>query len=283
MDLTDINVVRDLLSRHGTRAKKGLGQNFIVNPTVCPRMAESCGADKESGLLEVGCGIGTLTRELSRVAAKVVCVEIDESLFPILEETLGDLDNVEVKRGDILKTDIKKLISESFGDMPVYVCANLPYYITSPVMMKLLEEGGFKGLTLMVQKEFASRLIAGAGSADYGALTAAAAYRAKAEKLFDVSAGSFLPRPKVDSAVIRLTPYETPPVKPKDEGLYFVVVRAALAQRRKMLSNALSALCGKETAAKALSRAGIPPTARGETLTVERFAALADAISDLRA
>lgn len=282
MELTDINYVRYLLDKHGTRTKKGLGQNFIVNPTVCPRMAESCGADKNCGVLEVGCGVGVLTRELSRVAAKVVCVEIDETLFPILDETLADCDNVEIVHGDILKTDVAALIREKFGDMPVFVCANLPYYITTPVMMKLLETGGFSALTLMVQKEFAARLTAAPGTPDYGALTATAAFRARTELLFGVSAGSYLPRPKVDSAVVRLTPYEAPPVAVTSEQTYFAVVRAAFAQRRKMLSNSLSALCGKQVAADALAQVGVPPTARGETLGVAEFAAVANAVDALR-
>lgn len=282
MELTDINYVRYLLEKHGTRTKKGLGQNFIVNPTVCPRMAESCGADKNSGVLEIGCGVGVLTRELSRVAAKVVCVEIDESLFPILDETLADCSNVEIIPGDILKTDVPALIREKFGDMPVFVCANLPYYITTPVMMKLLEAGGFSALTLMVQKEFAERLTAAPGTSDYGALTATAAFRARTELLFGVSAGSYLPRPKVDSAVVRLTPYDAPPVEVANEQTYFSVVRAAFSQRRKMLSNSLSALCGKQTASAALERAGIPPTVRGETLGVPEFAAIANAVDALR-
>lgn len=282
-ELTDIGYVRHLLEKHGTHTKKALGQNFLVNPTVCPRMAEGCGVGKEDGVLEIGVGVGVLTRELSRVAGRVVCVEIDSSLFPILEETLEGCDNVELVLGDILKTDIDALLRERFDCERVAVCANLPYYITSPVMMRLLEYGSrFSSLTLMVQKEFARRLNARPGTAEYGALTASAAYRAKAELLFEVSSGSFLPRPKVDSAVVRLTPYEKPPVEVDDEGVFFAVIRAAFAQRRKMLSNALSALCGKEKALAALEAAGIAPTARGETLGTEQFAALANAVARLR-
>ena len=279
-ELTDVAYLRELLEKHGTRTKKGLGQNFIINPSVCPRMAAGCGADKSCGVLEIGCGVGVLTRELSKVAGRVVCVEIDETLFPVLEETLADCDNVEVVRGDILKTDVPALLKEKFGDMPVAVCANLPYYITSPVLMRLLEQGGsFFSLTLMVQKEYAQRLTAKPGTSIYGALTASAAFRAKTEVLFGVSSGSFLPRPKVDSAVVRLTPYKTPPVPVKDEAMYFAVVKAAFAQRRKMLSNALSAAFGRERALAALAAAGINPSARGETLGVEQFARLADALA----
>lgn len=282
-ELTDIGYVRHLLEKNGTHTKKALGQNFLVNPTVCPRMAEGCGASKEDGVLEIGVGVGVLTRELSRVAGKVVCVEIDESLAPVLEETLADCENVELVWGDILKTDVDALLKEKFDGRRVAVCANLPYYITSPVMMRLLEYGSrFSSLTLMVQKEFARRLNAKPGTSEYGALTASASYRAKTELLFEVSSGSFLPRPKVDSAVVRLTPYETPPVVVADEKTFFAVIRAAFAQRRKMLSNALSAFCGKETALAALEAAGVPPTARGETLGIEQFARIADAIFSSR-
>ena len=279
-ELTDIGYVRELLQRHGTRTKKGLGQNFIVNPSVCPRMAGMCGAKPDGGALEIGCGVGVLTRELSRVAGKVVCVELDASLFPVLGETLEGCGNVELVQGDILKVDLDALIREKFGGMPVAVCANLPYYITTPALMRLLEYGGrFTALTLMVQKEFAQRLAAKPGSSAYGALTVTAAYRAKTELLFGVSAGSFMPQPKVDSAVVRLTPYAEPPVRVRDEALFFAVVRAAFGQRRKMLSNALGSAFGKERALAALNAAGIPPTARGETLSVEKFAAIADGMA----
>lgn len=279
-ELTDIGYLRELLNKYGTRTKKGLGQNFLVNPSVCPRMAAACGADKESGVLEIGCGVGVLTRELSKVAGKVVCVEIDSSLFPLLGETLADCGNVELVQGDALKLDLDALLREKFGDMPVAVCANLPYYITTPVLMRLLEYGGrFTSMTLMVQREFAQRLAAKPGSSTYGALTASAAFRAKTELLFGVSAGSFFPPPKVESAVVRLTPYAEPPVAVTDEAAYFAVVRAAFAQRRKMLSNALSAVFGKERALAALAAAGVAPTARGETLGAEQFAAIANALS----
>lgn len=279
-ELTDISYVRSLLERHGTRTKKGLGQNFIVNPSVCPRMARACGAEPNGGALEIGCGVGVLTRELSRVAGKVVCVELDASLFPILEETLDGCENVELVQGDVLKVDLDALIAEKFGDMPVAVCANLPYYITTPVLMRLLEYGGrFTALTLMVQKEFAQRLAAKPGSSAYGALTVSAAYRAKTELLFGVSAGSFMPPPKVDSAVVRLTPYAQPPVEVADEAVFFAVVRAAFGQRRKILANALGAAFGKERALAALEAAGVPPTVRGETLDVGRFAAIANAMT----
>ena len=279
-ELTDIGYVRSLLAKHGTRTKKGLGQNFIVNPSVCPRMANACGADKNGAALEIGAGVGVLTRELSRVAGKVVCVELDASLFPLLEETLDGCDNVELVQGDILKIDLDALIREKFGGMPVAVCANLPYYITTPVLMRLLEYGGrFTSLTLMVQKEFAQRLAAKPGSSAYGALTVSAAYRAGTELLFGVSPGSFMPPPKVESAVVRLTPYSDPPVKVTDEAAFFAVVRAAFGQRRKMLSNALGAAFGRERALAALEAAGVPPTVRGETLNVEKFAAIADGLA----
>lgn len=279
-ELTDIGYVRALLAEHGTRTKKGLGQNFIVNPSVCPRMADACGADRDGGALEIGCGVGVLTRELSRVAGKVVCVELDASLFPILRVTLAGCGNVELVQGDILRIDLDALMREKFGNMPVAVCANLPYYITTPVLMRLLEYGGrFTSLTLMVQKEFAQRLTAKPGSSAYGALTVSAAYRAETKLLFGVSPGSFMPPPKVESAVVRLTPYAEPPVRVRDEAAFFAVVRAAFGQRRKMLSNALGAAFGKERALAALEAAGVPPTARGETLSVEKFAAIADGLA----
>lgn len=280
--LTDIGYIRYLLEKNGTRTKKGLGQNFLVNPTVCPKMAESAVADGAKCVLEIGCGIGVLTKELSEAAEKVVCVEIDRSLFPILDETLADCGNVEIIHGDIMKTDIPALIAGKFGDEPVSVCANLPYYITSPVMMKLLEEKyRFESLTLMVQKEFAERITAKPGSSEYGALTVSAAYRAQSEILFGVNAGSFLPRPKVDSAVIKLRPYKTPPVAVEDENLFFRLIKASFSQRRKVLTNSVSSVCDKSTAAEALALSDIPQNIRGEALSVEQFAQLSNKILSL--
>ena len=204
--LTDIGYIRDVLERHGFYFSKKLGQNFLVNPSVCPRMAEACGATSESGVLEIGPGIGVLTRELAQRAGKVVAIELDDRLPPVLAETLKGQDNVEIVQGDCLKIDLAALIAEKFGDREVAVCANLPYYITSPIIMSLLESRlPVTSITVMVQKEAAQRLCATPGTREAGAVTLAVQYYAEAETLFGVSRGSFMPAPNVDSAVIRLT------------------------------------------------------------------------------
>ncbi len=278
--LTDIAYVRDLLSRHGFSFSKKLGQNFLINPSVCPRMAASCGADKGGGVLEIGPGVGVLTKELAAVAAQVVAIELDDRLLPVLDETLADCENVAVVHGDALKLDLHALISERFGDRPVSVCANLPYYITSPLIMALLESRlPIDALTVMVQREAADRLCAAPGTRAAGAVTLAVAYYAEAEKLFDVSRGSFMPAPNVDSAVIRLTVRKTPPVDVKDEKMMFRLIRAGFGQRRKTLSNSLSsAVPDRDRLRAALETAGVSPTARAEELTLSQFAAIADAL-----
>ncbi len=277
--LTDIGYIRDLLSRHGFRFSKALGQNFLVNPSVCPRMAEACGASAETGVLEIGAGIGVLTRELASRAGKVVCVEVDDRLPPILEETLAGLDNAEIVLQDIMKVDIHPFMQEKFGDRPVSVCANLPYYITSPVIMGLLESRyPFTSITVMVQKEAAQRLCAETGTRDAGAVTMAVRYFAHAEKLFDVSRGSFTPSPNVDSAVIRLTLHNSPQCTPAEEKRLFSLVRAAFGQRRKTLSNSLAgAGIPKAELPRLLEAAGISPTARAEQLTLDDFIRLTKA------
>ncbi|MCL1952643.1 MAG: 16S rRNA (adenine(1518)-N(6)/adenine(1519)-N(6))-dimethyltransferase RsmA [Oscillospiraceae bacterium] len=265
------------LRRHGFTFSKAKGQNFIVNPGVCPRMAALCGAAKADGVLEIGPGAGALTRALCEVAGKVVAVELDERLLPVLDETLAGCGNVTVVQGDILKLDLEALLRERFGGMPVHVCANLPYYITSPILMHLLESRLFAGITVMAQREAAERLCAPMGTRACGAVTAAVAYYAQARQLFPVSRGSFFPVPNVDSAVLQLTPRPAPPVDVPDEAFFFRVVRAAFGQRRKALANALSAGLAMEKAvvAEAMGRAGIPPGARAENLTLEDYAALA--------
>ena len=277
--LTDIGYIRDLLSRHGFHFSKALGQNFLVNPSVCPRMAEACGASAETGVLEIGAGIGVLTRELASRAGKVVCVEVDDRLPPILEETLAGLDNAEIVLQDIMKVDIHPFMQEKFGDRPVSVCANLPYYITSPVIMGLLESRyPFTSITVMVQKEAAQRLCAEPGTRDAGAVTMAVRYFAHAEKLFDVSRGSFTPSPNVDSAVIRLTLHNSPQCTPAEEKRLFSLVRAAFGQRRKTLSNSLAgAGIPKAELPRLLEAAGISPTARAEQLTFDDFIRLTKA------
>ncbi len=283
MKLTDISVIRDVMTRHGFSFSKALGQNFLINPSVCPRMADACHPDlpeKSFVALEVGPGVGVLTKELSRVAAKVITVELDRRLFPVLEETLADCDNVTVVPGDILKLDLAALLKEHADGMPVVVCANLPYYITSPILMGLLESRlPFHCITVLVQKEAAERLCAKPGTRECGAVTLAVQYYAGAEILFSVSRGSFMPAPKVDSSVIRLPLRKEPPCDVKNEAVLFRLIRAAFGQRRKTLPNSLCAAgYDKATLLSALETAGLSPTARAEELTLEQFAALAAAL-----
>lgn len=271
--LTDIGYIKSVLAKHGFHFSKSLGQNFLTNPSVCPKMAEACGLSKEHGALEVGPGCGVLTRELSNLAGKVVALELDERLFPVLEETLAEQDNVEVIHGDVLKTDLHKLLEEKFSGMQVSVCANLPYYITSPVIMYLLESRiPVDCITVMVQKEAADRLCAKPGTRECGAVTLAVQYYAEAEKLFTVSRGSFIPSPKVDSTVIRLVPRKTLPLEKEDEKRLFSLIKAAFAQRRKTLTNSLQgAGYSKDEIVSILEKASIPATTRAEQLTMEQF------------
>ena len=276
--LTDISAVRELLSRHGFTFSKALGQNFLINPTVCPRMAEASVDGGNVGVLEIGPGIGVLTRELLLRAKKVVAVELDKRLLPVLDETLGEFDNLKVINADVMELDLHRVIKEEFPGMEVVVCANLPYYITSPIIMKLLEDRlPIKSITVMVQKEAASRLSAKPGTRDSSAITVAVSYYAEARTLFGVSAGSFLPAPKVDSAVIQLTLRE-PEIRPADETTLFRVIKAAFAQRRKTVLNSLSSSMGTDKAAVSdiLAAAGIEPTARAERLTLDDFIRIAD-------
>lgn len=283
LELTDIGTIKALLARHGFHFSKALGQNFIVNPSVCPRMADESGIDSESGVIEIGAGIGVLTAELAKRAKKVVCIELDSKLLPILDETLTDFDNIEIINADVLKTDLAALIDEKFSGMPVYVCANLPYYITSPVIMTLLESRlPLKAVTVMVQREAAQRLCAPVGSRLSGAVTVAVDYYAEARKLFDVSAGSFMPAPKVDSSVIRLDIREKPGIEVSDEKLFFSMVHAAFGQRRKTASNSISSGTGipKAVVAEAIERCGFPPSVRAESMTAEQLAALCEALNE---
>ena len=271
--LTDAGYIRELLERHGFHFSKKLGQNFLINPSVCPRMAEACGIGADGGVLEIGPGFGVLTRELAAQAGKVVSVELDERLPAVLAETLAGQDNVKIVSGDCM-------IAQEFGDRPVAVCANLPYYITSPIIMMLLESRlPVENITVMVQKEAAQRLCAAPGTREAGAVTLAVQYYAEAETLFSVSRGSFMPAPNVDSAVIRLTVRKTPPCPVNDEAVMFRRSRAGFIQRRKTLLNSLTgAGYSKEQLTAAFAAAGISPTARAEQLTLPEFAALADAL-----
>ena len=275
--LTDVGYIREVLGRHGFHFSKSLGQNFLINPTVCPRMAEACGACPDSGVLEVGPGFGVLTHELALRAGKVVALELDARLPAVLAETLAEHHNVEIVQGDVLKTDLPALLRERFGEMPVAVCANLPYYITSPVIMYLLESRlPVTNITVMVQKEAAQRLCAAPGTRECGAVTLAVQYYADVRRLFDVPRGSFMPAPKVDSSVIQLTPHSETTLAGDAEKRLFSLVRAAFGQRRKTLGNALqSAGLSREQIVAALAAAGIPATARAEELTLAQFEALA--------
>lgn len=276
--LSDISTIRAVLEKNGFHFSKALGQNFLINPSVCPRMAALSGAADCAGAVEVGPGIGVLTWELSQVAKKVVSIELDKRLLPVLDETLADCDNVKILNADVMKLDLRRMIEEEFPGGEVAVCANLPYYITSPVIMRLLEERlPVTSITVMVQKEAAERLCAHPGERACGAVSAAVWYYAEPEILFQVSRGSFMPAPNVDSAVIRLRIRRTSPVEVVDEPFFFRVVRAAFAQRRKTAVNSIANTLGrsKQAVAAAFDAAGVPQNARAEALTLEDFAALA--------
>ena len=283
-DLWRPATIKEVLGRHGFRFSKALGQNFLIDPRVCPRMAAESGAAECAGAIEVGPGLGVLTYELAQVAKKVVAIELDQRLFPVLGETLADCPNVELVQGDVLKLDLHALIQEKFGGQEVCVCANLPYYITSPVIMGLLEGGlPLKSITVMVQKEAAERICAQPGQRACGAVSVSVHYHSQPQVLFGVSRGSFLPPPNVDSAVIRLDLRREPPVQVADEGWFFRVSRAAFAQRRKTAANSISASLGlpKAQVEAALGAAGTPANARAEQLSLEQFAALANALPPL--
>ena len=279
MNLSDINTVRSLLQKNGFSFKKSLGQNFLINPDVCPAMAKAA-CDKQTGVIEIGPGIGVLTAELSACAKRVVSVELDERLKKILAVTLADCKNVEIIYGDVMKIDLRKLISEKLSDCDrVTVCANLPYYITSPIVMSLLESRlPVDNITVMVQKEAAERLCATVGTREAGAVSAAVSYYSKPQILFQVDRESFMPPPKVDSAVIKLKIRENPPVDVKDEKAFFKLVKCCFAQRRKTLVNTVSNTSGtdKETLKNALCTLGISETVRGEQLSLEQLAELSN-------
>ena len=279
MELTHVSEVRALLSRHGFTFSKSLGQHFLIHPHIAPRMAENAVISATCGVLEIGPGIGVLTKELALRAQKVVAVELDRRLLPVLQETLSAFGHIRIIEGDVLKIDLAALIEEHFAGMDVTVCANLPYYITSPVIMRLLESRlPVKTVTVMVQKEAADRLCAKVGTRLSGAVTVAVAYYAEADVIMRVSRGSFLPPPNVDSAVIQLKIRKNPPVKVVSEAAFFQTVKAAFGQRRKTIINSLSNGLGvsKEKIRETLSAAGIAETRRAETLTLCDFAALAN-------
>lgn len=278
-NLSNIGTVKDLCRRYGFSFSKSLGQNFLVNPSVCPRIAEQGNAAPGWGVLEIGAGFGVLTVELAERADKVVTVEIDEKLLPVLGETLQGHDNIKIVNADILETDVAGLIAEEFPGKRVAVCANLPYYVTSPILMGLLEQRlPIESITVMVQKEAAERLCAQMGTRQCGAVTAAVQYYSEPKLLFHVSRGSFMPPPNVDSSVIRLDVRKEKPEGVGDEERLFKLIRAAFSQRRKTLANPVSGAFSlpKKRVLEALEQVGLKPTARAEELTLEQFIALSN-------
>lgn len=285
MNLCDIKTVKQVMGMFHLTFRKEFGQNFLTDRSVVEDIADSCCQDANSTILEIGPGMGTLTYELALRHKAVVALEIDRGLIPVLDYTLGEFDNVTVHNEDVMQADLETLLAPAFAEGPVSVCANLPYYITSPILMKLLECGlPFDYITVMIQKEVADRLCSPAGGKDYGAITAVLSYYGEAEKLFVVPADKFIPAPKVDSAVIRIRLYKERPYHPKNEALMFRTIKAAFAQRRKTLSNALSAGFGeltKEQINDVIAACGHEPTVRGERLSIAEFVALSDKIGEL--
>lgn len=282
-NLTNINVIKGILEKHGFSFSKGLGQNFLINPDICPRIAEMGNARKGFGILEIGTGIGTLTAELAKRADKVTAVEIDTRLLPILDETLSEYKNIKVINEDILKCDVNSLIENEFKGLDVAVCANLPYYITSPIIMMLLENNlPIKSITVMVQKEAAQRLCAKVGTRESGAITVGVNYYGTVKKLFDVSRGSFMPSPNVDSAVIRIDINNEGKLDEETEKLFFSIVKNGFSQRRKTLANALTNKMNisKDTVFNAFDDINAEKSVRIEQLTMEQLKKLAYSIKN---
>lgn len=277
MNLTNIGTVKDILGRHGFNFSKGLGQNFLINPDICPKIAEMGNAREGYGVLEIGTGIGVLTKELALRADKVSAVEIDTRLMPVLDETLKEFDNIKIYNEDVMKADLHKIISEDFAGLRAAVCANLPYYITSPVIMLLLESHlPIDSITVMVQKEAAQRLCAKVGSRESGAITVGVNYYGTVKQLFGVSRGSFMPSPNVDSAVIRIDIDREQRLSPEEEKFFFRMVKAGFSQRRKTLANSLCSMLGiaKNDVYTSLSDLGISESVRIEALKMEQLMAL---------
>ena len=285
VNVCDIEVMKPLLAVHGFHFSKAKGQNFLIAPWVPESIARESGVEKDVGVLEIGPGIGPLTQQLSLRAGKVCAVEVDERLKPILDITLADCPNVEILWGDVLKQDIPALVQEKLGSLRPMACANLPYYITSPILTALLEAECFQAVTVMVQKEVAQRIAAQPGTADYGAFSVFCQYYAQPELLFDVPPHCFLPQPKVTSAVVTLRVRQERPWDIDDPALFFRVVRASFAMRRKKLSNGLASgfpELGKRGAEEVLSACGFDANVRGETLGIPEFAAIARQIQRWR-
>lgn len=275
-----------VLKKYGFSFRKKYGQNFLIDESVLEGIIDTAEITKDDFVLEIGPGIGTLTQYLATYAGRVCAVEIDRALLPILEDTLSGWDNVTVLNADILKTDIRAIAEKENGGAPLKVCANLPYYITTPILMGLFESGApFSQLTVMVQKEVAERMIAQPGSKTYGALSLAVRYYTDPEISFIVEPESFMPRPKVESAIVHMKRHSTPPVSVKDEKMLFDVIRASFNERRKTLQNGIANYAGfsysKEQVGEALDKCGLERTVRGEKLSLEEFARLADVLSEM--
>ena len=283
MDLCNINVIKSVMADAGITFRKEFGQNFLTNRIIPEEIAENCADIADSLIIEIGPGIGCLTQELAMRYSKVVAIEIDKGLIPVLSKTLSDFDNVTVINEDVMKIDLQALVAEYAEGRPVSVCANLPYYITTPILMRLLESGvKFSSITVMVQKEVADRLAAAPGSSEYGAITAILGYYGKIKKLFKVSAGCFMPAPKVDSAVVRLDLYDKPPFDLVDEKLFRNLIKGAFEMRRKTLLNALtSKLNGfsKEKILSCIVEVTGDEKVRGEKLSTEDFANLSNILA----
>lgn len=285
MNLCDIKTVKQIMAMFRLTFHKEFGQNFLTDRTVVEDIADECCDAPDSTILEIGPGIGTLTRELALRHKRVVCLEIDRGLIPVLGYTLEEFDNVRVINEDVMQTDLHALLAPDFAEGPVSVCANLPYYITTPILMKLLESGlPFDYITIMIQAEVADRLCAKAGSKDYGAITAVLAYYGEAEKLFTVPADRFVPAPKVNSTVIRIKLHKEKPYLPKSEELLFRTIKAAFGQRRKTLANALGAGFSeltREEITSSIASCGHDAGIRGERLDIAEFTALSDTLYEI--
>ena len=281
------SATKEIINKYSFAFQKKFGQNFLIDSNVLESIIRGAEITKDDFVLEIGPGIGTMTQYICEAARQVVAVEIDKMLIPILEDTLSEYDNVEVINQDVLKVDIKSLAEEKNNGKPIKVVANLPYYITTPIIMGLFESGvPIDSITIMVQKEVADRMQTGPGSKDYGALSLAVQYYATAKVILNVSATCFMPRPNVDSAVIKLTSHKVPTVNVADEKLMFKIIRASFNQRRKTLVNGLKnspeLSFSKEQIVKAIEKIGKPETIRGEALTLEEFAELANAFTELK-
>ena len=283
MDLCDLNTIRLLLGRHGFRFSRSMGQNFLIEGWVPDGLVEGAGVSLQNGVLEIGPGIGPLTMRLSNAATKVVAVELDRSLLPVLAETLAGRNNVEIIPGDILKLDIGALVDEKFSGLTPMACANLPYNITTPVLSALIDSRRFAQIAVMIQREVALRICAAPGTAEYGAFSIYCQYHTAPELLFDVGPECFVPAPKVTSSVVRMPPRHMPPITVQDEKRFFRLVKAAFGQRRKTLLNALTAGLGgveRDSIRAAILSCGLPEDIRGERLGIPEFAALTAALGN---